>query len=67
MYKITNQKIFNAKVVDLDIEIHTFTNYEMTSFKGTVSIETNEGRLDINGEHGLNDYKDLYGFTINNQ
>ncbi len=67
MYKITNQKTFNAKVIDLDIEIHTFTNSEMTSFKGVVEIITDEGRKVFDGEHGLNDYKDEYGFIINNQ
>ena len=68
MYTVTNQKKFDSKVVDVDIDIETFVNSEMDSFKGTVSIDTiTEGTKNITGEHGVSDYQDEFGFVIDNK
>jgi len=68
MYTVTNQEKFDSKVVDVDIDIETFVDAEMKSFRGTVSIETvDQGTKDITGEHGIRDYEDEFGFVIDNE
>lgn len=68
MYTVTNKEKFNSKVVDVDIDIETFLDAEMKSFKGTVSIETVDNRTKhITGEHGIRDYDDEFGFVIDNE
>ena len=58
-YKITNQELFNAKVVDVDIDFHKGSN------KGDVAIDVvGEGERCFSGEHGDHDYEEEYGFVI---
>ena len=68
MYTVTNQKKFDSNVVDVNVDIETFINVEMKSFKGTVLIETvDNGTKNIAGEHGVRDYEDEFGFVIDSE
>lgn len=59
-YKITNQCLFNEKVVDVNIE--RFTD-DMN-----VEIELTSGkRIEIQGEIGERDFEDEYGFILVNE
>ena len=60
--KITNEELYNDKVIDVDL---TGLYSGMT---GTIEIETEEqGRIISTGEHGETDYEDDYGFIITEQ
>jgi hypothetical protein len=47
-------------VREVELDLSKLSN----SFRGDVSIETDEGWKTISGEHGANDYADEYGFQI---
>ena len=59
----------NAKAVDVEFTVQTcFFDYrgDLTGFSGGVWVEMADGtKQDIWGEHGVNDYEDDFGFTIN--
>ena len=59
-YKVTNDKKFYNKVVDLDLDNLIFQN---GMFNGTIGIET-ENWAYIFGNHGSEDYMEEYGFKI---
>ena len=57
--KITNEELYNEKVVDVDLDFHK------GGMNGDVTIEIEgEGERCITGEHGTYDYEDDYGFII---
>ena len=57
-YKITNEELFNANVVDVD-----FNNF--AGQKGNLQIVlTNGNIIEFEGEHGASDYEDEYGFRL---
>ena len=67
-YKITDQKKFDAKVIDVDLALRG--NSPERGFQGDVEIEV---RIDDSpwgdrklwsGQHGDRDYEDEYGFVI---
>lgn len=59
-YKITNQSLFKAKVIDVGIE--TLTNGI------NVEIELISGkRIEIQGEIGERDFEEEYGFILINK
>ena len=55
--KVTNEELFNAKVVDVDTT-------DLVGLNGTLAIETTEGVKEITGEFGENDYKSELGFVL---
>lgn len=57
--KITNENLYNEKVVSVDLDFHRGV------MKGDVSIEVvGEGERCYTGEHGANDYEEEFGFVI---
>ena len=57
--KITNEELYNEKVVDVDLDFHK------GNMNGDVAIDVvNEGEKCFSGEHGTHDYEDNYGFII---
>ena len=57
--KITNEELYNEKVVDVDLDFHK------GGMNGDVAIEVEgEGWRNITGEHGANDYEEEFGFII---
>ena len=57
---IVNEELYNAKVREVELDLTKLSN----SFRGDVSIETDEGWKTISGEHGASDYLSEYGFVI---
>ena len=55
-YKITNQRLFNETVEDIEINV----NARLTDFEGEVTLNGNT----IGGHHGATDYKEDYGFIL---
>ena len=55
--KVTNEEIFNSKVVDVDTT-------DLVGLNGTIAIETTEGAKEITGEHGEKDYEREFGFVL---
>ena len=55
--KVTNEEIFNSKVVDVDTT-------DLIGLNGTLAIEKAEGVKEITGEFGENDYKSEFGFVL---
>ena len=55
--KVTNEELFNAKVVDVDTS-------DLIGLNGTLAIETTEGVKEITGEHGEKDYEREFGFVL---
>ena len=55
--KVTNEEIFNSKVVDVDTS-------DLIGLNGTLAIETTEGVKEITGEHGEKDYEREFGFVL---
>lgn len=62
IYKVTNEKTFNDRVIEVDTEgLHPITG----GFKGTIDIVFDNGeRKTITGEHGKRDYVEEFGFEI---
>ena len=58
--KVTKEKKY-INVIDIDTS-DMYINAGI--LHGTLSIETEEGIKDFTGEHGLNDYEDVYGFVL---
>ena len=57
--KITNEELYNEKVVDVDLDFHK------GGMNGDVAIEVvGEGEKCFTGEHGPDDYEEDYGFVI---
>lgn len=57
--EITNEKIYNEKVVDVDLDFHK------GGLNGDLAIEVKgEGEICFTGEHGANDYEEEFGFVI---
>ena len=57
--KVTNEELFNNKVVDVDIDFHK------GSMHGDVAIEVvGQGERCYSGEHGKYDYEADFGFII---
>jgi len=57
--KITNEEIYNEKVVDVNLDFHK------GRMNGDVAIEVvGEGEKCFTGEHGPDDYEEDYGFVI---
>lgn len=69
-FEITNSKLFNEKVVDVDTtglkNNGTDSKNNHLGFYGVLEIELEENndRLVINGEFGQNDYENEYGFIL---
>lgn len=63
-FKITNEKLFGEKVIDVETE--SLTGSDSGAFaSGTLTIETKqEGRRDFTGDHDQFDYEDEFGFII---
>lgn len=55
--KVTNEELFNSKVVDVDTT-------GLIGLNGALAIETTEGVKEITGEHGENDYEREFGFVL---
>ena len=51
-------------VIDLDFSGITSVENGGKVFHGTISIETKSGWKNFSGEHGLNDYAEEYGFSL---
>lgn len=60
-YKVTNDKLFYDKIIDLDLDGLIL---QQDFFNGTMGIETEEGWKYISGNHGANDYIEKYGFKL---
>ena len=67
-YKVTDQKKFDEKVIDVDLNLRG--NGPGRGFQGDVDIEVRiddspwgDNRL-FTGQHGERDYEDEYGFVI---
>ncbi len=58
-YEITNEKLFNSKVSDVEISMH---KGDWTGDVGIVLIDE-ESRY-FSGEHGSRDYEEEYEFII---
>lgn len=57
--KITNEELYNEKVVDVELDFHR------GGMNGDVAIKVEgEGEKCFTGEHGKCDYEDEYGFII---
>jgi hypothetical protein len=57
--KITNEELYNEKVVDVELDFHK------GGMNGDVAIEVEgEGEKCFSGEHGAHDYEEDYGFII---
>jgi len=58
--KITNEELFNNKVVDVDLDFHK------GGMNGDVAIQVVGEKHERchSGEHGANDYEDEFGFII---
>ena len=58
-FKITNEELFNNKVIDVDLDFHK------GGMNGDVAIEIEgEGVRCFSGEHSSYDYEEDYGFII---
>ena len=55
--KVTNEELFNSKVVDVDTS-------DLVGMNGTLAIETAEGTKEITGEFGEDDYESEFGFVL---
>ena len=55
--KVTNEELFNSKVVDVDTT-------DLIGLNGALAIETTEGVKEITGEHGEKDYEREFGFVL---
>ena len=55
--KVTNEELFNAKVVDVDTT-------DLVGLNGTLAIETAEGVKELTGEHGEKDYESEFGLVL---
>lgn len=70
LVKITNEKLYNEKVVDVDTSGLSATNYYNGRYgnfcaSGHISIELEEGdSIESTGEHGSRDYEEEYGFIL---
>ena len=60
-YKVTKDKLFYDKVVEIDINDLVF---QQNGFNGTMGIETESGWKYISGHHGAEDYVEDYGFRL---
>lgn len=61
--KITNETLYNERVIE--VETNNVKNVSNNSFNGNVAIEVeNEGWRECDGEHGMNDYEDEFGFIF---
>ena len=61
--KITNETLYNERVIE--VETNNVKNVSNNSFNGNVAIEVeNEGRREYDGEHGMKDYEDEFGFIF---
>ncbi len=58
--KVTNEELFNNKVVDVDLDFHK------GGMHGDVAIEVvgEKDEICYSGEHGSHDYEDDFGFII---
>lgn len=57
--KITDEYLYNEKVVDVDLDFHR------GGMNGDVAIEIEgHGERCFTGEHGAHDYEEEYGFII---
>jgi len=60
-YKITNDKLFFNKVVNLD----TYgLHMQQNRIYGDINIETEEGNVSTTGYFGTDDYIEKYGFKL---
>lgn len=60
--KITNQELYDQKVVE--VELNHIKKYNGT-YHGNVAIEVEgEGWREYDGEHGAAEYEDDFGFRI---
>lgn len=70
LVKITNEKLYNEKVVDIDVsglKGNNFYKGRLGHFHatGVLSIELEgEPWLNIDGEFGSHDYEDDWGFVL---
>lgn len=70
LVKITNEKLYNEKVVDVDTSGLSSTNYYNGRYGnfcaiGHMSIELEDGDIiESTGEHGPRDYEEEYGFIL---
>ena len=61
--KITNETLYNERVIE--VETNNVKNVSNNSFNGNVAIEVeNEGWREYDGEHGMKDYEDEFGFIF---
>jgi hypothetical protein len=71
-YEITNQRLFNQTVIDIDTDGMSFSNYfngihGNFCAVGHISIELEGGgSIESTGEHGSRDYQEEYGFILTN-
>lgn len=62
---VTNKELFNSTVIEVDT---SSLSVGSDRAHGTIAIETkNDGWKEIQGEHGLNDYQDEYGFALTSE
>ena len=70
LVKITNEKLYNKKVIDVDASGLSSTNcyngrYGNFCASGHISIELKNGQwTEATGEHGSKDYEEDYGFVL---
>jgi hypothetical protein len=63
--KITNESLYNSNVKDVDTSmLKCNDSYNRFIATGNISIQTNEGWKEFDGEHGQNDYQEEYGFIL---
>lgn len=68
--KITNQKVYDEKVVDVhadDLKATDYFNGITGNFcaKGHITIDLVDGpSIEATGEHGSRDYEEEYGFIL---
>lgn len=60
-YKVTNDKLFYDKVINIDTDgLHVQQN----QFYGDINIETENGSVVATGYFGQDDYTEEYGFKL---
>jgi hypothetical protein len=70
LVKITNEKLYNEKVIDVDTSGLSSTDYYNGRYgnfcaSGHISIELENGEwIESTGEHGSKDYEEDYGFVL---
>jgi hypothetical protein len=62
--KVTNRKLYDSKVVDVDVSGLTGSRGSIEITVNETSDLKNEDHRVFTGEHGPNDYQDEYGFIL---